>query len=202
ARPHHHPEGRARSHWADRIAAILDHHLGRATQQRNQLSHRVCRGAEQSAPRWLHNARGFARCLRCERQLPERRVLFSSTRLESPNRQCPLAGWPGLSLAPVVRRSKPMLVGARNDGTAGNCIKLSPSTLNAAVSALPQRVRIGDVPFNTGGRPGRTAMPRFYFHLSNCDEYFRDNTGYDLADIVVAHTRAKRLAHLVMTTSR
>jgi len=45
-------------------------------------------------------------------------------------------------------------------------------------------------------------MPRFYFHLSNCDEYFRDNTGYDLADIVVAHTRAKRLAHLVMTTSR
>ena len=45
-------------------------------------------------------------------------------------------------------------------------------------------------------------MPKFYFHLSNCDECFRDDIGYDLADIAVAHTRAKRLAHLVMTTSR
>jgi len=45
-------------------------------------------------------------------------------------------------------------------------------------------------------------MPRFYFHLSNCDECFRDNMGYELADIRVAHTRAKRLAYLVMTTSR
>jgi len=45
-------------------------------------------------------------------------------------------------------------------------------------------------------------MPMFYFHLSNCDEYFRDNTGCDLPDIVVAHTRAKRLAHMVMMTSR
>jgi hypothetical protein len=45
-------------------------------------------------------------------------------------------------------------------------------------------------------------MPRFYFHLSNCEECFRDNVGYDLADIAVAHTRAKRLAHLVVTTSR
>jgi len=45
-------------------------------------------------------------------------------------------------------------------------------------------------------------MPKFYFHLSNCDECFRDHIGYDLADISVAHTRAKRLAHLVMTTSR
>jgi len=44
-------------------------------------------------------------------------------------------------------------------------------------------------------------MPRFYFHLSNCDEYFRDNVGNDLADIGVAHTRAKRLAYLVMKTS-
>ena len=45
-------------------------------------------------------------------------------------------------------------------------------------------------------------MPKFYFHLSNCEECFRDNIGYDLADIAVAHTRARRLAHLVMTTSR
>ena len=45
-------------------------------------------------------------------------------------------------------------------------------------------------------------MPRFYFHLANCDEHFRDNMGYELADIRVAHTRAKRLAYLVMTTSR
>lgn len=45
-------------------------------------------------------------------------------------------------------------------------------------------------------------MPRFYFHLSNCDKCFRDNIGYDLVGISVAHTRAKRLAHLVMRTSR
>ena len=45
-------------------------------------------------------------------------------------------------------------------------------------------------------------MPKFYFHLSNCDECFRDNIGYDLPDIAVAHTRAKRLANLVMGTSR
>ena len=44
-------------------------------------------------------------------------------------------------------------------------------------------------------------MPKFYFHLSNCEECFRDNIGYDLADIEVAHTRAKRLANLVMTTA-
>ena len=40
ARPHHHPARRARSHRADRIAAILDHHLGRAAERRDQLSHR------------------------------------------------------------------------------------------------------------------------------------------------------------------
>ena len=45
-------------------------------------------------------------------------------------------------------------------------------------------------------------MPRFYFHLSNCDECFRDDIGYDFPDIAAAHTRAKRLANLVMTTSR
>lgn len=59
-----------------------------------------------------------------------------------------------------------------------------------------------DVPFKNDGRPRENVMPRFYFHLSNCVECFRDNIGYDLDDISVAHTRAKRLAHLVMRTSR
>ena len=45
-------------------------------------------------------------------------------------------------------------------------------------------------------------MPKFYFHLSNCDECFPDDIGYDLPDIAAAHTRAKRLANLVMATSR
>ena len=39
-------------------------------------------------------------------------------------------------------------------------------------------------------------MPKFYFHLSNCDECFPDDIGYDLPDIAAAHTRAKRLARL------
>ena len=38
--------------------------------------------------------------------------------------------------------------------------------------------------------------------MSNRDESFRDDIGYDLPDIAVAHTRAERLAHLVMATSR
>ena len=67
ARPHHHPARRARSHRANRIAAVLDHHLRRAAQQRDQLSHRVCRGAEQSAPRRLRNAQAH-RGPGCERQ--------------------------------------------------------------------------------------------------------------------------------------
>ena len=45
-------------------------------------------------------------------------------------------------------------------------------------------------------------MPKFYFHLSNCDECFPDDIGYDLPDIAVAHARANRLANLVMATSR
>ena len=61
ARPHHHPAGGARSHRADRIAAILDRHLGRAAEQRDQLSHRVRRGAEQSAARRLHHAQADGR---------------------------------------------------------------------------------------------------------------------------------------------
>jgi hypothetical protein len=43
-------------------------------------------------------------------------------------------------------------------------------------------------------------MPKFYFHLSNGDERFPDNIGYDLPDVAAAHTRAKRLANLVMAT--
>ena len=49
ARPRHHPAGCARSHRADRTAAILDRHLGRAAEPRDQLSHGVRRGAEQPA---------------------------------------------------------------------------------------------------------------------------------------------------------
>ena len=45
-------------------------------------------------------------------------------------------------------------------------------------------------------------MSRFYFHLSNCDEGFPDDIGHELPDIAAAHTRAKRLANLVMTISR
>ncbi len=114
ARPHYHPAGCARSHRADRIAAILDHRLGRAAERRDQLSHRVCRSVEQSAPGWLHNARAFDRDLRCGRQLPERRRLWVllSARLGPPNWQCPLAGRLGLSLNATglaVRRGKPPL---------------------------------------------------------------------------------------------
>ena len=62
ARPHHHPAGCARSHRADRIAAILDHRLGRAAEPRDQLSHRVHRGAEQPAPGRLYDAPAHGRC--------------------------------------------------------------------------------------------------------------------------------------------
>ncbi|MGY4345162.1 chemotaxis protein histidine kinase CheA [Bradyrhizobium sp. GM7.3] len=55
-RPHHHPTGGARSHRADRVAALLDHHLGRAAEQRDQLPHRVRRSAEQPAPGRFHHA--------------------------------------------------------------------------------------------------------------------------------------------------
>jgi len=44
-------------------------------------------------------------------------------------------------------------------------------------------------------------MPRFYFHLSNSDECFRDDIGRDLTDLAAAHTRAQRLAHRVMKIS-
>lgn len=44
-------------------------------------------------------------------------------------------------------------------------------------------------------------MPRFYFHLSNSDECFRDDIGYDLVDLATAHTRAQRLARRVMMSS-
>ena len=62
ARPDHHPAGSARSYRADCIAAILDHYLGRALEQRDQLSHRVRRGAEQPAPGRLRDAPAYARC--------------------------------------------------------------------------------------------------------------------------------------------
>ncbi len=45
----------------DRIAAILDRHLGRAVEPRDQLSHRVRRGAEQPAPGRLRDAPAYGR---------------------------------------------------------------------------------------------------------------------------------------------
>ena len=66
------PQDVAQSHRADRLAAILNHHFGRAAERRDQLSHRICRGAEQPPPGRLHHARAFDRCGRCER----RRLLF------------------------------------------------------------------------------------------------------------------------------
>ena len=48
-------------HRADCIAAIVDHRLGRAAEQRDQLSHRVHRGAEQPAPGRLRDAPAYGR---------------------------------------------------------------------------------------------------------------------------------------------
>jgi len=54
----------------DRIAPILDHRLGRAAEPRDQLSHRVRRGAEQPAPGRLCDAPAYGQCPRREPQLP------------------------------------------------------------------------------------------------------------------------------------
>ena len=78
--------GCARSHRADCIAAILDHHLGRAAEPRDQLSHRVRRGAQQPTPGRLLDAPAYGRCPGCEPQpLGQRRLrrLFSA-QLELP----------------------------------------------------------------------------------------------------------------------
>ena len=61
ARPHHLPAGGARQHRAHRNAAVLDHHLGRAAVERNQLPHRIRRGAQQPAAGRLHHAGEVAR---------------------------------------------------------------------------------------------------------------------------------------------
>ncbi|MGY3461271.1 hypothetical protein ACVWW5_006721 [Bradyrhizobium sp. LM3.4] len=56
ARPHHHPAGGVGSHRADGIAALVDRHLGRAAERRDQLPNRVrCRAEQPSAGR-LHHA--------------------------------------------------------------------------------------------------------------------------------------------------
>jgi Domain of unknown function (DUF6894) len=41
-------------------------------------------------------------------------------------------------------------------------------------------------------------MPRFHFHLSACDQSFRDNIGCDVTDLAAAHSRAVQLAYRVM----
>ena len=99
ARPHHHPAGGARSHRADRIAAILDRHLGRAAERRDQLSHRIRRGAEQPAARRLHHAQAHARCRGRE---PQRRRLLrlllpaAQSGTATPSQKCPSARRPAL----------------------------------------------------------------------------------------------------------
>ena len=60
ARPHHLPASRARQDRTHRSAAVLDHHLGRAAVERNQLPHRIRRGAQQSAAGRLHHADAVA----------------------------------------------------------------------------------------------------------------------------------------------
>ena len=60
ARPHHLPARGARQDRTHRSAAVLDHHLGRAAVERNQLPHRIRRGAQQSAAGRLHHADAFA----------------------------------------------------------------------------------------------------------------------------------------------
>jgi hypothetical protein len=44
-------------------------------------------------------------------------------------------------------------------------------------------------------------MPRFYFHLSQADEVFRDNVGSDVSDLAAAHFRALQLANRVISFS-
>ena len=112
ARPHHHPAGCARSHRADCIAAILDHRLGRAAEPRDQLSHRVRRGARRPAPGRLLDAPAYGRCPRCERQLlGQRRLrLLFPGQLELATCQYASARRPILSTdatALVVRRGTP-----------------------------------------------------------------------------------------------
>ena len=87
ARPHHHPEGCARPHRADRVAAILDHHLGRAVERGDQLPHRVRRGAEQPAAGRLHHAPAYRGC--GDRSECRRRLLFPARRLGLAVRQFP-----------------------------------------------------------------------------------------------------------------
>src|SRR6185437_6742481 len=60
---------------ADCVAAILDHRLGRTAEPRDQLSHRVRRGAHQPAPGRLLGAPAYGRCPRCKRQLLGQRRL-------------------------------------------------------------------------------------------------------------------------------
>src|SRR5712671_2351229 len=116
ARPHHHPAECARSHRADRIAAILDHRLGRASEQRDQLSHRVRRGAEQPAPGRLCDAPAERQCL-ARRWL---RLLFP-TQLGLPIWQYAAARRPRLVVrrgTPRVRRILLRVTGGRRDYVA------------------------------------------------------------------------------------
>src|SRR5258707_911235 len=118
AGPHAHPPGCAPAHPAHRIAGNLGFWSGRAAKPRDQLSHRVRRGAEQPAPGRLRDAPAYGRYSRCGRQRLERqrlRLLFSAqsgapTRQSAPAwRPVLLSGATGLAsgAAGLVRRGTP-----------------------------------------------------------------------------------------------
>src|SRR5262249_60878505 len=89
----------ARPHAPACIAATLDHRLGRAAEPRDQLPHRVRRGAQQPAPGRLLDAPAYGQCPRCERQrLGQRRLRFLfPAQLEFPTCQYSSARRPILS---------------------------------------------------------------------------------------------------------
>ena len=154
ARPHHHPAECARSHRADRIAAILDHRLGRASEQRDQLSHRVRRGAEQPAPGRLCDAPA-------ERQCPRRRWLrlLFPTQLGLPIWQYAAARRPGL----VVRRGTPR-VGRM--GAQGHFASFSLRARRVRLSSETHRESRRDGPAALG--PVRNIRASILRHQLNC----------------------------------
>ena len=98
------PQGCARSHRADRNAAILDRHLGRAAERRDQLSHRVRRGAQQPAAGRLHHAQAYGRSC-CKPRCPgQRRQRLRFRLLQFPARSA-TAAWQRASARRPARSS-------------------------------------------------------------------------------------------------
>ena len=105
ARPHHLPASRARQHRAHRGAAVLDHHLGRAAVERNQLPHRIRRRAQQPAARRLHHPDAVAEHGHRARRRRLWLRLVRPAAMRSRNTDCPARQSYYLSAAVVVRRS-------------------------------------------------------------------------------------------------